>query len=274
MTLPEGFSEWEHLQYTVKRAHNDAVRDYFRSQPENDIDSPKAAVKHACLMKDEDTASMTSLRMWLFWVMCRKMRDNFEPYMGVRPFNDENSVTHRPQVTFFFLEDTEDIDPLYGPVKGVLSVRLMNETSQTLTQSNLQTLANRINLEFGQGNGFVWKKGKEHYTYVDKPLGHRHKVLARNKSDAVEIIRKLLDITQDPYKSKLVRLNVAEEPEQAFPSNPGTQLILGETYKEPRSRPVRDVRFIYAQIKLSGLPKPIILVDKSGYWMDAIIRAW
>ena len=160
MALPENFNEWEHLQNTVKRAHNNTVRDFFRSQLDDDINTPKSSLKHACLMKDNDTASMTTLRMWLFWVMCRKMRDNFEPYMGYRPFNDEVSVRHKPQITCFFLEDVEDVDPEYRPGEGQLSVRLMDKTSKTLNQTNLKTLANKINTEFGQGDGFVWQKGK------------------------------------------------------------------------------------------------------------------
>ena len=274
MPLPENFNEWEHLQHTVRRAHNTAVRDFFHSQADNNITTAKGAVKHACLMKDSDTTAMTTLRMWLFWVMCRKMRDNFEPYLGVRTFPEEHEVKYKPQVTCFFLEDIEDVEPGYRPIEGQLSMRLIDETSKTLTNSNLETLANRINSQFGQGNGFVWQKGKKLYTYVDKPLGHRHKVLAKNKTDAVEIIKKLLNITQDSYKAKLLRLNEAEDEGAAFPNNPGTQTILGKTVKEPRIRPVVKVRFMYAQIKISGLPKPIILVDKSGYWSEAIIRAW
>lgn len=274
MPLPDGFNEWEHLQNTIRRAHNKSVRDFFRTTEDNNIGTTKGAAKHACLMKDSDTVPMTNLRMWLFWVVCRKMRDNFEPYLGVRHSNDDYSVKYKPHVTCFFLEDPEDVDPEYRPVEGQLSVRLIEETSKTLTKANLETLASKINTQFGQGNGFVWQKGKELYTYVDKPLGHRHKVLAKNKLDAEEIIKKLLAITQDTYQAKLLRLNKAEAETEAFPSNPGTQIILGETYKEPRTRPVVKVRFLYAQIKIHGLPKPIILVDKSGYYMDAIIRAW
>ncbi len=37
MPLPEDFNEWEHLQHTLQRVHNEAVRDFYRSQPDNDI---------------------------------------------------------------------------------------------------------------------------------------------------------------------------------------------------------------------------------------------
>ena len=274
MPIPEEFNEWEHLQHVIRRAHNSTVRDFFSSQADNDIDTPKGAAKHACLMKDDDTSNMTIIRLWLFWVICRKMRDNFEPYYGVPIASFDAEVKYRPQITCFFLEDVNDVEPGYRPVEGQLSIRLMNETSSTLTDNNLQQLANRINTEFGQGNGFVWRKGKNLYTYVDKANGHRFKILARSQNDAIEIINKLLDIVQNTYNSSYLRINEASDSASAFPTNPSNQTILGKTYKEPRKRPLAEVRFMYASIKIHGLPKPIILVDKSGYWNEAIIRAW
>jgi hypothetical protein len=44
------------------------LRDYFRNQPDNDISTPKPSLKHACKIKDEDTAIMVQMRMWLFEV--------------------------------------------------------------------------------------------------------------------------------------------------------------------------------------------------------------
>jgi hypothetical protein len=274
MPLPEGFNEWEHLQYVMRRVHNDAVRDFFRSQADDDIGTTKGAAKHACLMKDDDTTAMTTLRMWLFWVICRKMRDNFEPYYGIPVSAFDSEVKYKPQVTCFFLEDPEDVEPGYRPVEGQLSIRLKNEVNTTITNADLQTYANRINLAFGQGNGYVWKKGKELYSYADKENGYYFKVLARNQSDATEIINKLLDINNDTINTDLLRLNEATNPSSAFPTIPGNQLILNKTYKKPRQRPIADVRFVYASLKIWGLPKPKVLVDKTGYWNEAVIPAW
>jgi hypothetical protein len=277
MPLPQDFSEWEHLQRTVMYAHNKTVKEFFKSQADDDINTPKSSAKHACLMKDNDTSAIAVMRLWFFWVMCRKMRDNFEPYYGIPVTTFDSEVLYHPQITLFFLEDP---DPTtnnvvgFRQVEGQLSIRLITETSGTLSKGNLTTLANKINSEFGGNDGFIWQKGKDLYSYVDKPKGHRFKVLAQNKTDAIEIIRKLLSIAGDAYSAGLLRLNKADDPSDAFPSNPGSQTILGKTYKEPRRRPVAKVRFQYASIKIHGLPKPIVLVDETGYWSEAIIKAW
>ena len=274
MALPDDFNEWEHLQHTLKRVHNEAVRDFYRSQPDDDIATSRSAAKHACLMKDNDTSSMTVLRFWLFWVVCRKMRDNFEPYYGVSIETFDAEVKYRPQITCYFSEDPQDVAPGYRRVEGELSVRLMNETGTTLTQTDLQTYANRINTAFGQGSGYVWRKGKELYSYRNKVDGHRFRILTRSQSDAREIIEKLLSLVNDNYDPSFLTKNEAIDSASAFPTIPENQNILNQTYREPRRRPIADVRFYYASLKIWGKGQPIILVDKSGYWNNAIIRAY
>lgn len=271
MTLPDDFNEWEHLQNTLRRVHNEAVRDFYRSQPDDDISTNRASAKHACLMKDNDTSTMTTIRLWLFWVICRKMRDNFEPYYGIPISGFDAEVKYRPQITCFFLEDAQDIEPGYRAVEGQLSVRLMSENSESLTNSKLNNLANKINSAFGQGNGYVWRKGKELYSYKDKVNGHQFRILARNESDAVEIVQKLLSIVDVSYDAELLTKNEAINPTSAFPTIPPNQTILGKVLRQPRKRPIADVRFMYASIKIWGLGEPKILVDKSGYWNTAII---
>ncbi|WP_235526567.1 hypothetical protein [Nostoc piscinale] len=59
MPLPEGFSEWENLQDLVRLEHNKSVRAYFKNQPDEDVSTPKRRLKHTCIMKDDDTATMT-----------------------------------------------------------------------------------------------------------------------------------------------------------------------------------------------------------------------
>lgn len=273
MPLPNDFSEWIHLRHSIKKVHNDAVRKFYSNQPDDDISTPRASAKHACLMKDEDTSTMTVLRFWLFWVVCRKMRDNFEPYPYSPIVHDAIEVKYKPQITCFFLQDVQDIEVGRSPVEGQLSIRVMEETSDTLTKVDLEYLANKINFVFGQGNGYVWKKGKQLYSYRDLPNGHRFRVLARNQSDATEIIQKLLSIDNKNFNPEILTRTEDINPDSSFSDAPSTVTILGKTYGKPRRRPVANVRFIYASIKVWGLPKPIVLVDKTGYWSKAIISS-
>jgi hypothetical protein len=274
MPLPDNFSEWEHLQITIRRVHNDSVRSFYRNTPDNNLNTKRGSAKHACLMKDNDTTAMTILRMWLFWIVCRKLRDVTEPYYGIPIAGFDAEVVYKPQITLFFLEDFRDVEAGYRAVEGQLSIRLIKENSTTLSQADLKRYANKINLAFGQGNGLIWDKGKHLYSYVDKVNGHRFKILTQTQTDAESLVRKLLDIVGDRYNSELLRLNEAVNEAAAFPTNPPKQTILGKVYKQPRKRPKAKVKFQYASIKIHGLPKPIILVDKTGYWSEALINVY
>ncbi|MFM6722922.1 MAG: hypothetical protein ACKPJF_00415 [Dolichospermum sp.] len=68
MPLPQGFNEWEHLQDQIRFHHNKLVDSYFKNQGNEDISTPKASLKHACKIKDSDSAAMTQIRLWLFEV--------------------------------------------------------------------------------------------------------------------------------------------------------------------------------------------------------------
>ena len=51
MPLPESFSEWEHLQDTIRLWHNKAVAKWFKNQPENAYFNPQT--KFTPCLRDE-----------------------------------------------------------------------------------------------------------------------------------------------------------------------------------------------------------------------------
>jgi hypothetical protein len=42
----------------------------------------------------------------------------------------------------------------------------------------------------------------------------------------------------------------------------------------PRRRPIAEVRFQFASLKLAGLPKPVIVFDRSGRHPDALVTGY
>ncbi|XHR85297.1 MAG: hypothetical protein ACFKPT_13905 [Gloeotrichia echinulata GP01] len=104
MPLPEGFSEWENLQDLVRLDHNKAVKAYFKNQPDEDISTPKARLKHTCLIKDTDTDVMTLMRMWLFEVTAGRLQSVQRPVYGIPWFEVQSERTFKPQIKLYFLE--------------------------------------------------------------------------------------------------------------------------------------------------------------------------
>lgn len=276
MNLPSNFNQWEHLQDTLRRVQNRIVREEFRDVGGEDwtpsIGTSRGSLRVACTLDDQDTAVMTELRLFLFYVILRKAQDFQQPVYGIPTALFQQERRFKPQILLYFQEDFEDIEPGYAPVTGEISFRLMDEDSNSLTETKLNNFASRIRSEFANGGGLIWRKGKEMCTYNDWGNGYQLQLLCRGESDGRQLISKILAIrNQTPDWSKS-NLNSNLNPVEAFPTVPGNQTILGKSRKRPRRRPIANVRFQHALIHIHGLPNPICLVDRNYLFKNPILR--
>jgi hypothetical protein len=275
MPLPEGFNSWEHFQDVVRKVHNKIVREEFSDAGEDDgIATPRASLRQACLIDDNDTADMVIARLLFYYFDLRKARDLQAPIYGVPDTSDRVIVSQRPRVILFFQEDFQDVEFGYRPITGEIGVRLVDETPQSMSEAKLNSLANRIKSEFATGAGYVWRKGKELYAYTDKAKGYHFKILSRTESEAKELIGKMLDINTDSPNWEYLKVSGAVNPSEAYPTNPGNHSILGKSRRKKRIRPIADVRFQYATLNLQGIMNPIPLVDRSGIFRNAIEKVY
>jgi hypothetical protein len=258
MALPDNFSEWEHLQSTLLRYHNKLVREEFSDVTDDDaLDIPRGSLKIACLLKDDDTAEMTNIRLTLFFMHARKAADMQAPLFGIPISEFEDKVTYKPQVNLLFQQDPDATPQKKSPITAEISFRLMNETPQTITEAELTTIARRIKAEFGTSGGYLWRKGKTLVTYRNRSQGMELKIYAYNESEGLEVIRKVCDAAAKPYIDDSVTVH---ESKASFPANPGTQVILGRSRPNRIKRPISYVRFVRATCSIHGLPNPVVLV--------------
>ena len=275
MSLPEGFNEFEYLQDLIRKWHNRIVKEEFLDiggeDWEPDISVSRGAVRHACTIKDDDTSSMVNMRLFLYYFIYRKAQDLQQPYYGI-PTNDlQERVRFKPQIMLYFQESLEDIEPGYAPLTGEISFRLMQEESTTLTQSEVNRLADKINNLFGGSTPFKWRKGKSIFPYNDWSLGYRLQIIARDEAEAKRVIEQVLDIQSHTPDWKKLNINKNAEEMQSYPTMPGYEVILGERVRLPRKRPICEVVFQYAVLHVHGKAKPICLVDRSGTFSNPII---
>ena len=242
--LPDNYNPWEHLQSVVLKTFNREVREEFSDTTDDDgISTPRSSLKQACLIHDNDTAPMIIIRLILYYFMIRKARDLMPPIYGVPEGSSRVTVVDSPRILLFFQEDYQTVEKGESPVTGEISFRLTDETSTSITESKLRSLATKIKNEFATGNGFVWNKGKNYYSYIDKKKGYEFKILANTESEAWSVVGKVMDVqghTPDPGK---FTTSENKSPSSAFPSSPGSQVILGKSRKKKRIRPVVNVRF-------------------------------
>jgi hypothetical protein len=266
---------WEQLQDVLRKTQNRRVREHFRDLGPVDgdwtpnISTPRGALFYACTMLDNDTSTMTVLRMFLFWMVLGQATALHPPLYTLPSDRYQQSVKFAPQITLYFKEDSDDVEDGYAPIDAEVSFRLMDEDNRTLSQTDLNTVANRIRLEFALSNGYRWRKGRVKLNYRDPERGYLMSVNAFSESEGKDLIRKVLDIqnhTLDGDKLTIQQLDSAP------PIVPPQQVILGKTRRLPRKRPVGYVRFIYADLHIWGIPKAICLLDRSGRRRDPVIR--
>lgn len=273
MPLSPEFNHTEHLQSVYRQWLNREVREWFRNSDgdeiDDDITTPKGSLQVACFHRDSDSLLMTQMRFQLF----EKLRlQKFQiPITGIPRGSVEESRRYRPQVMLFFQEDQADTIAEYAPVTGEISYRLMDHTSETITPAVAQVISNRIKTNFGAGNGYIWRKGKHMMSYIDRDEGYQLQLLVRTENDGRQLIDRVLDLKGKSPEFSKAHFKENLEPTEAYPTLPRTKRIYGEQRREPRKRPIADVRFQYAVLDVWGLTNVIPLVDRAGIFPSAMV---
>lgn len=195
--------------------------------------------------------------------------------------NELESVRRRsqPKVTLYFLEDS-NFNKKAPPNKitegarrqeGVIRFRLMNETTQSFSKANGIALGNKIKEIFGANNGFVWNKGKTLYSYTDWERGYQFQLLSKTKTEAKRIISAVHSLQN--HTPNWENFNTVENDLEnlKYPENPGNHTVMGEIIPLPKQRPIVDVRFQYAYVKLNGVIQPITLYDRRNKRAGALV---
>lgn len=270
MPLPPNFSEWEHLQNQIENLHNRRVMQFFRRQPDDDISTPKASLKHACLIKDNDTAQIVLMRQWLFEITAGHAASLHPPIYGIPLTDYEPDRKFKPQVKLVFSgrDGTDDSATNRSSwISGEITFRLMNETSESIDRSKAVTLALNIKQEFTRPNPAVWRKGWFKATYQDLERGYDLRLFVRDEAMAMDLCRKVVGIQNHTFNEDFFQFITHD---RNFPADPGTHRVYGQTLKKPRRRPRVDINFRYAQLLIWGRGKAVNLVDTTGRLKQAI----
>ncbi|MFY7804822.1 MAG: hypothetical protein ACOVQ7_15490 [Limnoraphis robusta] len=191
---------------------------------------------------------------------------------GIPTISYQESFTFVPQIMLFFIEDSEDVDPNFIALRARISFRVKGETNESITEAKALTLANKIKVEFGTNNSYVWKKGKVMCSYIDKVNGYWLQLRCRDKATGRELITKLLSIQSVTFDSTKMNTRENENPSEAYPTLPPTKRIYGENHRLPRKMPIGDVRFQLAELHIWGKPRPVTLVDLVGIRKEALVK--
>lgn len=268
--LPADFNEIENLQDIVRREHNKSVRQWFKNQADDDVSTPKARLKHSCLIKDGDSLLVALQRQWLFEITVGRTQALQAPVYSTVELEETSNVKYKPQIQLFFQESqtASTYDPDYYPVKGEISFRLMEESSSSMSRTKAEVLARKIKQEFATPL-FIWEKGWYFCSYRDSERGYKLKVLVKSKAEGERVIRNVLKIQSHTFDNSYFQF---VEHERTYSPTPSTDLIYGRSRKLKRVRPRADVRFRHAKLLIYGLNNAINLVDAGGRLRSVIER--
>ena len=269
MTEPQ--SPAEHLQSTLRKFYNREIRDWFQDVDLDnlDIDIPRQSMAMACRHLDEDSLLMTVSRQ-MFFENIRGRYAIVQAGIGETSYRTNVRRQTKPKITLYFLEDLDDVEPGYAPVYGQISIRLMDYTPSTITETIARTYANRIRTLFAAGGGFVWRKGKDMASYSDWEKGYQLQLLSRSSGDAKQVVEQILDIQNDTPDWSFFNYSQNDRALEAYPTIPDRDRAYGEIRRQPRRRPIASVRFQTALLHVLGVPTPIPLVDRSGVYPNAL----
>lgn len=94
--------------------------------------------------------------------------------------------------------------------------------------------------------------------------------MAASVGAASELINRALDLQGHSFEWENFNTIASGNPQGKYPDLGEREIILGQSVRLPVRRPNVAVKFRRATLYLSGLPKPIILIDLSGKAIDPI----
>lgn len=278
MTIPAEFNDVEHLQATIRRYINRAIRDDFSDLNDSSgnwtpsVGNTRAAMRYALTHKDNDPMHVTLGRMLLYYFTFNGAKNLQAPLYGIPVTQYQEEVSFHPQVELFFAQDSDAVPVGKSAIQARLNFRIMGETESTMTETKSKTLATAIKTEFMAANkGITFTKGKNIVSYVDKANGYYLQIYASSKVEGEGVIKKILSIQNHTYDSD--RLTIHTPDRSSVTSPVGTRKVYGKQIDKQRWRPTANVRFRFATLKLAGLIRDVILIDTTGYFQDALIKA-
>lgn len=267
---------WIRQKSFLRDAYNKEVKRWFRDLGDTDdpdFTTPRGAVMAACLIAAGDSQNMVLIKMHTFRTVVQ--RSHLRPHVYGMPTTELQVIRRfKPQIQLHFMQDSNrNYEISKSPARGQITFRLMNETSESISNAEVTRFANAVKREFITGNGYIWSKGRLMAAYTDREKGYQLQLLCYNEASAKTLIGKVLAIQDHTFERKRLSLNRNDDELSAYPTIPETMTILGKVERAPKRRPVADVRFTHAELHLCGREEPVILCDRTYRYVAPVVSA-
>ncbi len=253
--------EVRHVILVLEAVYNPMVEKWFKVAAS--LGTKRGNLKTASLIKKDDSLLLILVRLFIFYFVVGYFKQGLATFYGSK-FDKETDAAKHPQLFLYFSQDAAAVPDDTSKIDKEKSVRL-TKLDQSITPTQLVELAREVKAAFTtSGKGWTYTTGKISVSYLDPDHGfyRGNYVLVANKTDGIELYKKLCNLIDVPFNIK--NITVADPEKQNVGVSTTTVTIAGKKYKTKRYRPVGVVRFRYAYVSFGNNIPPMFLVDLTG----------
>ncbi|HLO85851.1 MAG TPA: hypothetical protein VK203_12705 [Nostocaceae cyanobacterium] len=249
------------------RAGDSFNKEVFNWYQDDDNNEDRKKVRDLLLIGAKDSIQTVQIKMRTFREVVQKT--HLKPtIVGITKDNYDSDISYRPEIVIYFLQNKQSVPRGETPTDARVSFRLMNETSESITVSELKRWAQKIQAAFFNPI-YKFRKGKVITWYIDKKNGFHLQIYGLNAAEGEKVARDVVKLADKTFDEDILK---ETNPKRSNTTSNGTIKILGKTKKKPKWRPSVVVEAAYAYALIHGEPNPIMLVDQTGLVVNPMIR--
>lgn len=251
--------DWAQIRKILRNgdSFNREVYDWFRDADNNDT---RRALRDDLLIGAKDSIQIAQIKIKTFREIIQKT--HLKPdIIGMPKIDLDADVTYRPEVTLHFKQSKESVPKGKHAKSARISYRLMNQTSSTLSRTELITLGRDIYNDFAKPTAYRFNKGKIIGWYIKPEEGLNLQIYCHTEEIGETVVKKILSHRNLTFDNDIFKYS---KPNRNTDPTPGSITILGNSVSKPVWRPTVFVEFDHASINLHNDSQIRVLCDLSG----------
>lgn len=225
-------------------SYNSEVSAYFS---DFNTDASASVLRNLCLVQSNDSTLIAQARIRFFREEIQKT--HLKPIIIGQPKIDlDADVKYHPEVSITFQQSLISVPRGKYPKDAVISWRLMNETSESLTFAKMNNIATLVYQQFFQ-NRFTFNKGKIIGWYISPADGLNLQLYCLDETEAERVAKYVVQAVGKTWNDKVFKITKPKR-NNAITSEQIT--ILGKQKDAPVWRPNIIVNACKANINVWG----------------------
>jgi outer membrane protein assembly factor BamB len=262
-----GVKEWAKLRKALIQgeSYNAEVNAHFGDTSNNE---DREAVKNLCLIQGKDSMLIARQRQNFFYYQIKKIQ-NKPVIIGQPKIDYDAEVIYKPQIGVIFAQDFESVPKGKNPKTAKITWRLMDKTSETITNEDLNSWANKIYDGLFKDTRYSFDKGKFIAWYISKSEGLHLQIYCLSAEEGEKVVKKVLEVFGKEFNTDLLKIT---EPKRDNLKKPENIKVRGKDLPPPQWRPNIKVYAEYAYANIWGETDINILVQATVKGYQPIIR--